>query len=173
MQSRVLISFEAVFKTSFEGSLSGDDVGYESKVKHCTAASDFQRIPFQLPRKKIKRKVDVISYYSTRGMLIATCHGQFHSQKLWLKYNVFLIVHDSEHFMLTATLLQIATTLQKKKDSSKAKPHHSNCCLFPLSAMERGLSHWDTKQRDRNLRLPFCPSPTSLQITRKKGIEQT
>lgn len=43
-------------------------------------------------------------------MPIATCHGQFHSQDLWLKHNMVLIVHDAEHSMLNATLLQIATT---------------------------------------------------------------
>lgn len=56
-------------------------------------------------------------------MPIATCPGQFHSQKLWLKSNVVLIVHDSEPFMLTATVLQITNTLQK--DSSTAKPCHA------------------------------------------------
>lgn len=74
-------------------------------------------------------------------MPAASCHGQFHSQKLWFKYNVFLIVHVSEHFMLTVSLLQITNTLQKKKDSSTAKPCHLNCCLFPLSGTEKGLSH--------------------------------
>lgn len=52
-------------------------------------------------------------------MPIATCPGQFHSQKLWLKSNVVLIVHDSEPFMLTATV----NTSQK--DSSTAKPCHA------------------------------------------------
>ena len=81
---------------------------YESKVKHCTAASLTFRESHSSHHKK--KKVDLISYYRTRGMPIATCHGQFQSQDLWFKYNIVLIVCDAEHFMLIAALLQVTTT---------------------------------------------------------------
>lgn len=132
-------------------------------------------IPVTVKKKKRREKVDLISYYCTRSMPIATCHGQFHSQDLWLKHNMVLIVHDAEHSMLNATLLQIATTWQGKKDGHKAKPHALNTAYFHcqpwkedciIKAQNRRTEIWDC---------PIAPAQQaeSLQISRKKGMEQT
>lgn len=111
-------------------------------------------------------------------MLIATCHRQFHRQDLWFKYSMVLIVHDVLcwlHFMLTATLLKIKTTWQVKKASQpQSKAAHLNCCIVPLSAMERGLSHQGTKKGTEIWDCPFAPAQQAapLKIIRRKGMEQ-